>query len=229
MASTIVWLLGDGASYVTGALLEWIVRRDGLLASNHFECGAFLRSEPGVEFPDLQLYLFPIGVAEGSHEFSREHRFQVQLSTQRSESRGTVTLRSADPDAPPRIQFNYMESPRDWVELRAGFRLAREILSQPALSRLCGRELSPGADVRSDDQLDAFIRAHLTSSYHPCGTCRMGADPMSVVDPECRVHGIDGLRVADASIMPTVVSGNTNAACIMIGEKIAHMLREQWS
>ena len=205
-------------------VLRWLVRRDGLLASNHFECGAFVRSEAGVAFPDLQLYLFPIGVAEGSSDFMREHGFQVQISTQRSRSRGWVRLASSDPAAAPRIRFNYLEAERDLVELRAGFRHAREILAQPAMRDFLGAEISPGSSVTSDRDLDAFIRRHVVSSYHPCGTCRMGQDPMSVVDPECRVHGVEGLRVADASIMPRITSCNLNCPTLMVGEKAADMI-----
>ena len=208
----------------TRGVLRWLVRRDGLLASNHFECGAFIRSEAGVAFPDLQLYLFPIGVAEGSSDFMRAHGFQVQISTQRPRSRGWVRLASSDPTAAPRMQFNYLEAERDLVELRAGFRHAREILAQPAMRDFLGEELSPGASVASEADLDAFIRRHVVSSYHPCGTCRMGQDSMSVVDPECRVHGVEGLRVADASIMPLITSSNLNCPTIMIGEKAADMI-----
>ena len=214
--------LGLGAK--ARGVLRWLVRRDGLLASNHFECGAFIRSEAGVRFPDLQLYLFPIGVAEGSSDFSREHGFQVQISTQRSRSRGRVRLASPDPDAAPRIRFNYLEAERDLPELRAGFRHAREILDQPAMRELRGEELSPGASLVSNRDLDAFIRRNVVSSYHPCGTCRMGRDPMSVVDRECRVHGVEGLRVADASIMPLIPSCNLNGPTLMIGEKAADLI-----
>ena len=211
------------AAKARGAL-RWLVHRDGLLSSNHFECGAFIRSEAGVEFPDLQLYLFPIGVAEGSNDFMREHGFQVQISTQRSRSRGWVRLASSDPDAAPRMRFNYLESEQDLIELRAGFRLAREILAQPAMRDLHGGEFSPGSSLASDRDLDTFIRQHVVSSYHPCGTCRMGQDPMSVVDPRCRVHGVEGLRVADASIMPLIPSCNLNCPTLMIGEKAADLI-----
>ena len=157
---------------------RWLVRRDGLLASNHFECGAFIRSEAGVECPDLQLYLFPIGVAEGSNDFMREHGFQVQISTQRSRSRGWVRLASSDPDAAPRMRFNYLESERELIELRAGFRLAREILAQPAMRHLHGGEISPDSSLTTDRDLDTFIRQHVVSSYHPCGTCCRNQDSL---------------------------------------------------
>lgn len=174
--------------------------------------------------PTCSSNLFPIGVAEGSSDFMREHGFQVQISTQRSRSRGRVWLGSPDPDAAPRMRFNYLEAERDLVELRAGFRHAREILAQPAMREFCGEEISPGSSVTSDRDLDAFIRRNVVSSYHPCGTCRMGRDPMSVVDPEYRVHGVEGLRVADASIMPLIASCNLNCPTLMIGEKAADLM-----
>jgi choline dehydrogenase len=209
------------------AVLQWLARRKGLLASNHFECGAFLRSAAGVEFPDIQLYLFPIAVAEGSNDFMRDHGFQVQISPQRSPSRGSVELASANPDDPPRIRFNYLESERDLIEFRAGFRLTREILGQEALRDYCGEELSPGPAAESDEALDEHIRAHVQSSYHPSGSCKMGQDPMAVVDPQCRVWGLEGLRVADASIMPTVPSCNINCPTMMIGEKAADIIADR--
>ena len=207
------------------AALRWMLAKDGVLASNHFECGAFLRSEPGVRFPDIQLYLFPIAVEAGSKDFYRLHGFQVQLSPQRSLSRGWVRLGAADPAAAPAIRFNYMTAERDWVEFRRAFRLAREVLAQPAMDPYRGRELSPGEAVRSDREIDDFVRAHMQSSYHPCGTCKMGRDAMAVVDPQCRVIGVEGLRVADSSIMPLIPSCNLNAPSMMIGEKAADLIR----
>ncbi len=214
--------------------LRWLVARDGLLASNHFECGAFVRSAAGIRFPDIQFYLFPIAVneggtdfQEGSMDFMRSHGFQLQLSPQRSVSRGWVRLRSSDPDAAPRILFNMMSKESDWVEMRHAYRLAREVLAQPAMDRFRGRELAPGVDVQSDAELDAFVRDHVHSSYHASGTCKMGTDPMAVVDPQCRVHGIEGLRVVDASIMPLIPSCNLNAPTMMIGEKGADLIRGQ--
>ena len=206
------------------AVVRWLLRRDGLLASNHFECGAFIRSAAGVRFPDIQLYCFPVAVAEGSSDFMRAHGFQIQVSPQRSPSRGSVELASADPDRAPAIRYNYLQSAQDCVDFRAGFRLAREILRQEAMRALCGEELSPGAAIADDEALDRFVRANVQSSYHPSGSCRMGRDPMAVVDPQCRVHGLDGLRIADASIMPTVPSCNTNCPTMMIGEKAADLI-----
>ena len=208
----------------TMATLRWVLRRDGLLASNHFECGAFIRSAAGIRFPDIQLYCFPIAVAEGSKDFLRDHGFQIQVSPQRSPSRGRVELASGDPDAAPMIRFNYLVSEQDYISFRAGFRLAREVLRQEAMRPYRGEELSPGPATSSDEALDRFVRDNVQSSYHPSGTCRMGRDPLAVVDPQCRVHGLSGLRVADASVMPAVPSCNINCPTMMIGEKAADMI-----
>ena len=208
----------------TGAALRWLVRRDGLLASNHFECGAFLRSVAGMQFPDIQLGFFPISVMEGSKDFMRRHGFQVQISPQRSRSRGRVALASANPDDPPRILFNYLQDEGDRIDLRAGLRLAREILGQAAMAPFHDGEILPGSEVGTDAQIDAYMRAHVHSSYHPCGTCRMGQDGMAVLDPQCRVIGVEGLRVVDASVMPMIPSCNLNGPTMMIGEKAADLI-----
>lgn len=208
-------------------VLRWLARKDGILANNHFECGAFIRSEAGVKYPDIQFYLFPIAVVCGSKDFMKLHGFQVQVGPQRTLSRGWVRLGSADPDAAPRILFNAMSHERDWVEMRAAFRLAREMLAQPAMDPYRGKELEPGADVTSDDEIDDYVRANVASSYHPSGTCKMGVDPMAVVDPDCRVHGLEALRVVDASIMPQIPGCNLNSPSMMIGEKGADAIRGQ--
>ena len=207
--------------------MRWLWRKDGLLASNHFETVAYVRSRAGVKFPDIQFGMIPIGVQEGTSDFYREHSFQVQISPQRSKARGWLKLRSGRPQDLMRVQLNLMGEAGDWAEMRAGFRLAREVLAQPALDGLRGKELSPGADTVSDEALDAFIRANVTSSYHPCGTCKMGVDELAVVDPECQVHGLEALRVADASIFPTIPSANLNAPTMMVGEKAADLIRGQ--
>ena len=155
------------------------------------------------------------------------HGFQAHVGPMRSPSRGEVTLRSADPDTDPRILFNYMSEDQDWQDFRRCIRLTREIFGQAAFAPYRGKELQPGDQAQSDADLDAVIREHAESAYHPCGTCRMGAanDPMSVVDPEGRVNGVEGLRVADSSIFPRITNGNLNAPSIMVGEKIAdHVL-----
>ncbi len=155
------------------------------------------------------------------------HGFQVHTGPMRSKSRGSVTLRSGDPRVAPKILFNYMSHPSDWEDFRAAIRLTREIFDQPAMKGHVKTEIQPGIDLQSDAELDAFLKEHVESAYHPCGTCRMGRrdDPMAVVDPEARVIGVDGLRVADSSIFPQVTNGNLNGPSIMTGEKAAdHIL-----
>ena len=155
------------------------------------------------------------------------HGFQAHVVPMRSKSRGAVTLASADPEAAPSIRFNDMSHPDDWAEFRTAVRLTREIFGQPAFAPFVRHEIQPGADVHTDDEIDAFIRDHAESAYHPCGTARMGAatDPDAVVDPETRVIGVDRLRVADSSIFPRITNGNLNAPSIMVGEKAAdHLL-----
>jgi choline dehydrogenase len=206
---------------------RWLFFKSGLGATNHFEAAAFVRSKAGVDYPDIQYHFLPGAVRYDGRAAARSHGFQAHVGPMRSKSRGSVTLRSPDPLAKPVIRFNYMSHPDDWTEFRHCVRLTREIFSQPAFDIYRGRELSPGAHVQTDDELDEFIRQHAESAYHPCGSCRMGraSDPMSVVDPELRVIGVEGLRVADSSIFPRVTNGNLNAPSIMTGEKAAdHIL-----
>ena len=143
----------------------------------------------------------------------------------RSRSRGDVRLKSGDAREHPAVRFNYMSHEDDWAEMRAAVRLTREIFAQPAFDGFRGREIAPGPDCRTDDEIDSFVRETVESAYHPSGTCRMGTDEMSVVDPSTRVHGMEGLRVVDSSIMPQITTGNLNAPTIMIGEKAADMIR----
>jgi choline dehydrogenase len=211
------WLVG----------LQWFLSHSGAAASNHFEAGGFIRSRPGIEHPDLQLTFMPLAVKPGTVDSVDGHAFQVHIDLMRPHSRGTVMARSADPGQPPAIRFNYMEDARDRADMRAGIRLTREILAQQALDPYRGAEIFPGIDVTSDDALDSWVRQAVETCYHPVGTCKMGSatDPMSVVDDQLRVHGLSGLRVVDASIMPSIVSGNTNAPTIMIAEKAGDLIR----
>jgi len=206
---------------------QWMTTRTGLGASNQFESAGFLRSRPGVEYPDIQFHFLPMAVRYDGTATAEGHGYQAHVGPMRSKSRGQVTLTSADPEEAPRIVFNYMSHPDDWEEFRHCIRVTREIFAQAAFDPYRGAEIQPGADVQSDEALDAFIRDHAESAYHPCGTCKMGAadDPTAVVDPECRVIGVDGLRVADSSIFPRITNGNLNAPSIMTGEKAAdHIL-----
>jgi choline dehydrogenase len=206
---------------------RWLLQKDGLGATNHFESCGFIRSRAGIRYPDIQYHFLPLAVSYDGSSLAKGHGFQAHVGPMRSKSRGWVRLASSDPADKPRILFNYMGHPDDWEEMRAGVRLTREIFAQPVFDRYRGRELQPGAEVQTDDQIDAFIREKVESAYHPSCSCKMGApdDPMAVVDPQCRVIGLEGLRVIDSSIMPRVTTGNLNAPTIMIGEKGAdHLL-----
>jgi choline dehydrogenase len=206
---------------------QWLFTRKGLGASNQFEACGFIRSAAGVEYPDIQYHFLPIAVRYDGKASAAGHGFQVHTGPMRSASRGRVSLRSSDPDAPPVIRFNYMSEASDWQDFRKVVRLTREIFDQPSLRAHVKSEIQPGAGVQSDDQIDAFIRHHAESAYHPCGTAKMGRadDPSAVVDPDCRVIGVQGLRVVDSSIFPQVTNGNLNGPSIMVGEKAAdHIL-----
>ncbi len=205
---------------------EWMMRGRGLGASNHFEAGGFIRSRAGVRYPDIQFHFLPMAVAYDGSTLAREHGFQAHVGPMRSKSRGSVCLRSPNPEASPLIKFNYMSHPDDWIEMRACVRLTREIFAQPAFDPYRGREIQPGADCVSDEAIDAFVREKVESAYHPSGACKMGSptDPNAVVDPETRVIGVEALRVVDSSIMPSITNGNLNAPTIMIGEKAADMI-----
>jgi choline dehydrogenase len=206
---------------------RWIARKDGLGATNHFETCGFIRSRAGIPYPDIQYHFLPMAVAYDGSTLAQEHGFQAHVGPMRSKSRGWVQLASNNPFDRPKIQFNYLSEPDDRIEMRACVRLTREIFAQPAFDRYRGRELQPGAEVQTDDEIDSFIRAKVESAYHPSCSCKMGQpeDPMAVVDPQTRVYGIEGLRVVDSSIMPSVTTGNLNAPTIMLAEKAAdHIL-----
>jgi choline dehydrogenase len=210
---------------------EWLLRGTGPAATNHFEAGGFVSTRPGLAGPDIQFTFMPLAVKPGTADLRPEHAWQVHIDLMRPRSRGHVRARSADPLSPPAILFNYLADPADRDDLRAGLALLREVLAQPPLARLSGPELFPGPDVRDTDAVDAWMRQTLETCYHPVGTCRMGApdDPGAVVDPDTRLRGIEGLRVIDASIMPEIVSANTNAATIMIAERAADLIRGRLS
>jgi choline dehydrogenase len=206
---------------------QWLLTKKGLGASNQFESAAFVRSAAGVDYPDIQYHFLPIAVRYDGKAAAEGHGFQAHVGPMRSPSRGSITLRSADPKDKPKILFNYMSHEKDWADFRTAIRLTREIFAQDAFKPYAGKEIQPGKDCQTDDELDGFTREHVESAYHPCGTCKMGDrnDPMAVVDHECRVIGVDGLRVADSSIFPRITNGNLNSPSIMTGEKAAdHIL-----
>jgi choline dehydrogenase len=218
-------LIGKG---LIGA--QWLFTKKGLGASNQFETAGFIRSRAGISYPDIQYHFLPIAVRYDGQAAAEGHGFQAHVGPMRSPSRGAVTLASSDPKAAPNIFFNYMSTEQDWEDFRACIRLTREIFAQEAMQPFVKHEIQPGADLQSDDEIDSFIREHAESAYHPCGTCKMGRadDPMAVVDNECRVIGVDGLRVADSSIFPRITNGNLNGPSIMTGEKASdHILGRQ--
>jgi len=209
---------------------QWLLTRKGLGATNHFESCGFIRSRSGIKYPDIQYHFFPLAVRYDGKSMVQGHGFQAHVSPMRSKSRGSITLRSSDPREAPAIRFNYMSHEDDWIEMRAGVRLTREIFQQAAFDPYRGDEIAPGAHITSDEAIDDFIREKCESGYHPCGTCKIGRsdDPMAVVDHELRVIGVEGLRVVDSSVMPSITTGNLNAPTIMIGEKGAdHILGKQ--
>lgn len=206
---------------------EWLLFKTGLGATNHFESCGFIRSAAGVDYPDIQYHFLPAAMRYDGKAAFPGHGFQVHVGPMRSKSRGFVRVKGKDPRQAPRILFNYLTHPDDLTEWRSAVRLTRELFRQPAMQRFAAAEIQPGAGVQTDAEIDAHIREHCESAYHPCGTCRMGSanDPQAVVDEHCRVIGIEALRVADSSIMPRVTNGNLNAPTLMIGEKASdHIL-----
>ncbi len=216
------------------ALAQWVLFRSGPLAGNGVTAGAFARSDPRLEQPDLQFNFSPWSYASRDARGAVAHPFpgfSLSAVHLRPDSRGSVRIKSADPLAPPSIRFNFLQTQSDVQALTAGMRLARKFTQQPALAPYVAEELLPGPAVTSDAEFDANIRQNANSNLHPVGTCRMGPNGDAVVDPRLRVHGVERLRVVDAAIMPTVPAGNTNAPTIMIGEKGADMILEdarQW-
>ena len=216
------WVTGLGRLRVG---LRWLLTHSGIGATNLIEAGAFFRSRPGIEYPNLQHHFLAVAMNADGTSPVKGHSFQVHLSQMRPTSAGYVKLRSADPREPPRIRFNHLMTENDRLEIREGVRLTREVVNQAAMDPYRGRELAPGNHVQSDNDLDAFARANAQTSHHPACTCRMGYDAMSVVDGETRVHGLEGLRVVDASIMPKMVSANLNGPTIMLAEKASDRIR----
>ena len=206
-----------------GAGIQWLLTKEGMCASNHFDAVACVRSGPGIEYPDLQFCISPIAMDDNTWQPLQEHAFQVHVGLMRTHSRGKIELRSSNPADPPRILVNYLKDKRDRELMRKGIHLVRELLDQPSFSDLKGEEIFPGNDCKSDSDLDEKMNSHTTSQWHLACTARMGlkSDKYSVVDNSGNVHGFTGLRVVDASIMPFAPNGNTNAPTIMIAEKIS--------
>ena len=203
---------------------KWLLTRKGLGSTNHFESCAFIRSKPGVEWPDIQYHFLPAAMRYDGRSAFAGHGFQVHVGHNKPKSRGSVTIASADPTQPPKIVFNYLEHQDDIEGFRACVRLTREIIEQPAFNQFRGEEIQPGQQVQTDEQIDAFVRQAVESAYHPSCSCKMGEDDMAVVNSNTQVHGIQSLRVVDSSIFPTIPNGNLNAPTIMVAEKAADII-----
>jgi choline dehydrogenase len=205
--------------------MEWLATRKGLGATNHFESGGHIRSRAGIVYPDIQYHFLPLAISYDGLSLASGHGFQVHVGTKRSKSRGWVRLRDATPESLPRVRFNYMSHPDDWLEFRACMRLTREIFAQTPFAPYRGMELAPGAEAQDDAALDSFLKRKVESAYHPCGTCRMGTDDGAVTTPNGRVRGVDGLRVVDASLMPQATAGDLNAPTLVLAERMADLIR----
>lgn len=206
---------------------QWLFLGTGIGASNQFEAGGFIRTRPEFEWPNIQYHFLPVAINYNGSNAVEEHGFQAHVGSMRSPSRGRIRLKSLNPHDHPSILFNYMSHEQDWQEFRDGIRITREIMHQPALDEYRGREISPSRNAQTDAELDEFVRNHAETAYHPSCSCKMGMDDMAVVDGQGRVHGLEALRVVDASIMPLIISGNLNATTIMMAEKIADVMRGQ--
>ena len=214
--------LGLWSKFLIGT--RWILTRDGLGSTNHFESCGFIRSKANVEWPDLQYHFLPAAMRYDGKEAFAGHGFQVHIGHNKPKSRGAVTALSNDPKEHPEILFNYLEHEDDREGFRACVRLTREIIHQNALDEYRGEEIQPGSHIQTDEEIDAFVREFVESAYHPSCSCKMGTDEMAVVNPETKVIGIEGLRVVDSSIFPTIPNGNLNAPTIMVAERAADLI-----
>jgi choline dehydrogenase len=206
--------------------LKYALWGEGFLATTSVPIRMYFRTRPGLETPDATVSILPFLYERVGHErrIAKRRGITMNINVLRSESIGSIHAKSSDPAEPPAIRFNFLSAKHDRDGLLAAIRKGRELMATSPLREITGEEIAPGAQLQTDDELLEWVRNNAETTYHPVGTCKMGNDPMAVVDPELRVHGIAGLRIADASIMPTLTSGNTNAPCIMIGEKCAAMV-----
>jgi len=214
-----------GAMRAVQGIFEWRRYRTGILTTNFAEAGGFIKSSPEEPIPDLQLHFVVGKLVDHGRKTVFGHGYSGHVCVLRPRSRGSLRLDGKDPTQPPRIDPNFLGERDDMERMVRGFRILRRIMTQPVLAGYGGRESPTSAAARSDLEIEQFIRDHADTIYHPVGSCRMGPGPLDVVDAQLRVHGLQGLRVVDASIMPRVVSGNTNAPVIMIAEKAADMIK----
>ncbi|WP_133407831.1 choline dehydrogenase [Parashewanella tropica] len=203
---------------------RWFFTKKGLGSTNHFESCGFIRSKAGVEWPDLQYHFLPAAMRYDGRSAFDGHGFQVHIGHNKPKSRGHVHVVSADPKVHPEITFNYMQHQDDIEGFRQCVRLTREIINQNAFNEYREDEIQPGTHIQTDEEIDAFVRSSVESAYHPSCSCKMGTDDMAVVDPETKIRGIDGLRVVDSSIFPTIPNGNLNAPTIMVAERAADLI-----
>lgn len=208
---------------------QWLFNRSGMAASNIWEAGGLIRGNGHTPYPNLQYHFGPVGFEHRQDRIHLRQAFALHVDQLRPRSRGHINLRSADPGDKPLLHFNYLSDAHDLQELVEGVHKARELIAQPAFDALRGAEIEPGPDVRTPREIEAAIRTMTDTDYHPCGTCRMGEGADAVVDAELRVHGIEGLRVVDASVMPEIISANLNAPTQMIAARAADYIlgREQ--
>ncbi len=208
---------------------QWLLTRTGLGATNHFESCAFIRSRKGLKWPNIQYHFLPAAMRYDGRAAFDGHGFQVHVGPNKPQSRGTVSVVSNDPHAKPKIEFNYISTEQDKQDWRDCIRLTREIMAQSALDQYRGDEIQPGADITSDLAIDKWVKENVESAYHPSCTCKMGDDNdvMAVLDPQCRVRGIENLRVVDSSIFPTIPNGNLNAPTIMVAERAADFILQR--
>jgi choline dehydrogenase len=206
--------------------LEYAAFRSGPMSMAPSQLGAFAKSDPAMETPNLQYHVQPLTLDKFGEPLHPFPAFTASVSNLRPESRGYVRIKSPDPLAKPAIQPNYLSTPTDRRIAADSIRLTRRIISQPALQKYAPEEFKPGIQFQSNEELVTATGDIATTIFHPVGTCRMGIDDMSVVDESLRVRGIDGIRVVDASVMPTITSGNTNSPVVMIAEKASDMIRE---
>ena len=204
--------------------IQWFLTKKGLGASSHLEAGAFISTHHSQPHPNLQYHFLPGLVNDHGRDFGPGHSFQVHVGTMRPESRGHISLRSANPLTAPSIQANYLQTENDWQDLIDSVPITRDIFNQPAFKHYKGRELRPGITCSTKADIKQFIKEKIETAYHPCGTCKMGNDELAVVNHEAKVYGLDQLRVVDASIMPTIISGNLNAPTIMMAERISDFI-----
>ena len=222
--------LSSGAlPWMAASPFKYFLERKGAWTTNTCEAGGFVRSLPDLAQPDLQLLFFPQFMNQPQHFIPRGHGFSWHVSLLQPKSRGKLSLKTARPDDAPRLDSGFLTHDDDLNGIIRGFKEVRRLVAAPLMDKYRGAEIDPGPHIQSDDQIADFIRKNLGTTYHPAGTCKMGKDSMAVVDPQLRVHGLDGLRVIDASIMPQVTSGNTNAPTIMIAERGADFIKSQWA